>query len=83
MKIGDIVAVRGFVDEIRTDTVIIRNEGGYFGTVPSEIIDEGFTYCFNCQHYDGNDDWCDLMCMHFPYNGFCSKVKPKWKQNRK
>lgn len=38
MKIGDNVYVHGYVDEIRKDTVIIRNKGGYFGTVPSEII---------------------------------------------
>ena len=38
MKIGDKVYVQGYVDEIRNDTVIIRNDGGYFGTVPSEVI---------------------------------------------
>lgn len=37
MKIGDVVYVRGTVDEIRKDVVIIKNEGGYFGTVPEEI----------------------------------------------
>ena len=45
MRIGDEVYVHGYVDEIRYDdtkrvsTVIIRNDGGYFGTVPSEIDD--------------------------------------------
>ena len=38
MKIGDNVYVHGYVDEIRKDTVIIRNAGGYFGTIPNEII---------------------------------------------
>ena len=38
MKIGDRVFVRGYIDEIRKDTVIIRNDGGYFGTIPSEVI---------------------------------------------
>ena len=38
MKIGDRVFVNGYVDEIRKDIVIIRNDGGYFGTVPSEIV---------------------------------------------
>lgn len=38
MKIGDMVFVRGYIDEIRKDTVIIRNNGGYFGTVPDEIV---------------------------------------------
>ena len=37
MKIGDEVYVHGYVDEIRNDVIIIRNEGGYFGTVPSEV----------------------------------------------
>ena len=38
MKIGDRVFVSGYIDEIRKDTVIIRNNGGYFGTIPSEVI---------------------------------------------
>ena len=38
MKIGDRVLVHGYIDEIRKDTVIIRNNGGYFGTIPSEVI---------------------------------------------
>ena len=38
MKIGDEIYVRGTVDEIRGDTVIIKNEGGYFGTTKTEII---------------------------------------------
>lgn len=38
MKIGDRIYVRGYVDEIRKDTVIVRNDGGYFGTIPSEVI---------------------------------------------
>ena len=37
MKIGDEVFVHGYVDEIRDGHVIIRNDGGYFGTVRSEI----------------------------------------------
>ena len=38
LKIGDEVYIHGFVDEVRRDTVIIKNEGGYFGTVTKEII---------------------------------------------
>ena len=38
MKIGDEVYVHGYVDEIRNDVVIIRNDGGYFGTVEDEVI---------------------------------------------
>ena len=41
MKIGDEVYVHGYVDEIRqssrNDTIIIRNDGGYFGTIENEI----------------------------------------------
>lgn len=37
MKIGDEVYIHGYVDEIRKDTIIIKNEGGYFGTVKDEI----------------------------------------------
>ena len=39
MKIGDEVFVHGYVDEIRNDIVIISNDGGYFGTVPTEIVE--------------------------------------------
>lgn len=38
LKIGDEVYIHGYVDEIRKDTIIVRNEGGYFGTVKSEVI---------------------------------------------
>jgi len=37
MKIGDRIYVRGYVDEIRKDTVIVRNDGGYFGTILSDF----------------------------------------------
>lgn len=37
MKIGEEVYIHGFIDEIRKDTIIIRNEGGYFGTVKEEV----------------------------------------------
>lgn len=39
-KIGDRVFVHGYIDEIRKDTVIIRNTGGYFGTILSEVTGE-------------------------------------------
>lgn len=38
MKIGDRCFVHGYIDEIRKDTVIIKNRGGYFGTDPGEVI---------------------------------------------
>ena len=37
MTIGEEVLIHGYIDEIRKDIVIIRNEGGYFGTVTEEI----------------------------------------------
>ena len=40
MKIGDEVLIHGYIDEIRKDVIIIRNEGGYFGTIKSEIMTE-------------------------------------------
>lgn len=42
MKIGEEVYIHGYIDEIRKDTVIIRNNGGYFGTVPAEITEAGW-----------------------------------------
>ena len=38
MKIGDKCFVSGYIDEIRKNTVIVRNSGGYFGTSPGEVI---------------------------------------------
>lgn len=38
MKIGDEIYVKGIIDEIRQDVVIIRNAGGFFGTAPNEIV---------------------------------------------
>ena len=44
LKIGQEVLIHGYVDEIRKDTVIVRNEGGYFGTVECEITDIEMPY---------------------------------------
>lgn len=38
MHIGDEVFVHGYIDEIRNDTIIIRNVGGYFGTTRDEVF---------------------------------------------
>lgn len=40
MKIGDEVYIHGYVDEIRQNVVIIKNDGGYFGTVAEEITNK-------------------------------------------
>ena len=56
MKIGDRIYVRGYIDEIRKDTVIVRNDGGYFGTIPSEVTGElpsaqaEIIRCNSCRH---------------------------------
>ena len=58
MKIGDRVFVHGYIDEIRKDTVIVRNDGGYFGTVLSEVTGElpsaqpEVIRCKDCIYYD-------------------------------
>ena len=65
MKIGDRVYVHGYVDEIRKDTVIIRNEGGYFGTAKNEIVEAqkaedivSVIRCKDCKHkYIENKVW--------------------------
>ena len=43
MRIGDRCFVHGCIDEIRKDTIIIKNKGGYFGTDPGEVIVENDT----------------------------------------
>lgn len=60
MKIGDRVFIHGYVDEIRKETVIIRNKGGYFGTDKSEVIVsakdmEPVVRCKDCRWYDNSD----------------------------
>ena len=53
MKIGDRCFVHGYIDEIRKDTVIIRNAGGYFGTIPSEVTPSAqpeIVRCKDCKY---------------------------------
>lgn len=40
MKIGDEVYIHGYIDEIRNDVIIIKNQGGYFGTIKEEIFNK-------------------------------------------
>lgn len=63
MKIGDSVYVHGYVDEIRKDTVIIRNKGGYFGTDKSELVMSGLVQCKDCIHhrYEKDIPYCDQI----------------------
>ena len=84
MKIGDRIYVHGHVDEIRKDTVIVRNDGGYFGTVPSEIIvateaDDvvNVVRCKDCRHRDENcgmneHKWCVIRNGTTAPEDYCS-----------
>lgn len=38
MKIGDEIYIHGYVSEIRKDIIIVENGGGYFGSIPTEIV---------------------------------------------
>jgi len=87
MKIGDRVYVHGHVDEIQKDTVIIRNEGGYFGTVKSEIVEAQKTEdivsvirCKDCKHWsaDDNETYCEeLGIFGTSPTSYCSFAKRK------
>lgn len=75
-KIGDRIFVRGYIDEIRKDTVIVRNDGGYFGTILSEITGElpsvqpEIIRCKDCLIHG--------VCSYergLGENGFCSQAK--------
>ena len=57
MKIGDEAYVYGHIDEIRNDTIIIVNKGGYFGTVKSEVLTVPPEYarvvrCKDCRFFE-------------------------------
>ena len=70
MKIGDEVFVHGYVDEIRKNVVIIKNEGGYFGTVKEEVVD--LIRCKDCKFFQINkfdDTYLDMMCTE-NYDGY-------------
>ena len=93
MKIDDRVYVHGYVDEIRKDTVIIRNEGGYFGTVKSEIVEAqkaedivSVIRCKDCRWYKTSYSWNGnehRVCVIEPYepvrkeDDFCSRAERK------
>lgn len=66
MKIGDEVYIHGYVDEIRKDVVIIRNNGGYFGTDKSEIIVQPEEDCNTCVHGYFGDSQCFNCRVSYP-----------------
>ena len=69
MKIGDRIYVRGYVDEIRKDTVIVRNDGGYFGTILSEVTPSAQPEpedCDTCKHGYFGDEECNNCRVGYP-----------------
>ena len=97
MKIGDRIFVRGYIDEIRKDTVIVRNDGGYFGTIPSEVItgelpssQPEIIRCKDCKWYGRVDKrrfyrGMDCLQKHIdtivPDRDFCSKAERRGEQD--
>ncbi len=61
IKIGNEVYVHGYVDEIRSDTVIIRNDGGYFGTAPHEVVPDAANVCADDAGELPTDDACAIL----------------------
>ena len=60
MKIGDEVFVHGYIDEIRKDCIIIRNNGGYFGTIKGEIVTADTPQ--TDEEYINNLPWTEKDC---------------------
>lgn len=88
MRIGDEVFVRGTIDEIRKDTVIIKNRGGYFGTVEEEIYADGSpvllitrcedcTWCEQCELQGYLSNYCGYWERETYPKGFCNHGKGK------
>ena len=79
MKIGDEVFVHGYVDEIRNDVVIIRNDGGYFGTVPSEMFyyEEDRNGYGTLNEADTPQTDCDHRCVQTEVG--CERTDCQWK----
>lgn len=82
MKIGDRVWVFGYVDEIRKDVIIIRNDSGYFGTEKhnvfvAETVKEmeaksKLIRCKDCKHYE---QWTNRkICM--PLGSYYGNTQP-------
>ena len=82
MKIGDRCFVHGYIDEIRKDTVIIRNNGGYFGTIPSEVITGELSSaqpevirCKDCKWWGYDDDDGKVRVCHAAKH---EHMSPNW-----
>ena len=81
MKIGESVYVHGYVDEIRKDVVIIRNDGGYFGTVKSEVIAGVAVLCKDCKHYIKHDKRCGFWNHGTKASDWCCHAERKDNEN--
>lgn len=70
-KIGDEVFVHGRINEIRGRTIIIENNGGYFGTDCSEVYAiPSCRYCeFSEEH--GFNLFCKYWHRYTYWDGFC------------
>ena len=89
MKIGDRVYVHGYVDEIRKDTIIIQNSGGYFGTDKSEIVEAqkreeiaNVIRCRDCVYFTpekSGEHWniCRFYDAPKTADGYCNDAEPK------
>lgn len=60
--------IHGFVDEIRKDAIIVRNDGGYFGTTKDEVY--SLVRCEECEHKA--DNYCYKHSHEVTDSDFCS-----------
>ena len=74
MHIGDEVFVHGYIDEIRNDTIIIRNVGGYFGTSRDEV----FYYEEDERGYGTMNEADRKNEPQSEYCPTCGQMYPKW-----
>ena len=80
MRIGDEVFVHGYIDEIRNDTIIIRNVGGYFGTSRDEVFyyeDDGYGTMNEADRKTEPQKMCDAYCNEDCIE--CAKETELWK----
>lgn len=91
MKIGDRVYVAGYIDEIRKDVVIIRNDSGYFGTEKHNVFvaesvkemeeKSGLIRCKDCEFWENKNDSlqgrCALLQMYPTGEWYCANAERK------
>ena len=91
MKIGDRVWVFGYIDEIRKDVVIIRNDSGYFGTERKNVFvvetvkemeeKRALVHCKDCawRYFSraSGEHYCFEFNVPVTDTDFCSKAERK------